>query len=39
MEKNMENEMEIGVIQGFLGTIAEIMLLDSLYSHGIGYFK
>ena len=30
MEKNMENEMEIGVIQGFIGMISNIMVPYSL---------
>ena len=39
MGKDMQNEMETGVVQGFLGIITHVMVLDPKCSYGIGHFK
>ena len=39
MGKDMRNEMETGVVQGFLGIITSVMVLDSKHNYGIGHFK
>ena len=39
MEKKMENEMGTGVILGFMGMIANLMIQDSLSNRVIGYLK
>ena len=38
MEKNMEHEMETGMVRGLqcVGIDTYIMVLDSLYSYGVG---
>ena len=35
----MENEMDTGVILGFIGMIANVMVLASLHNHAIGYLR
>ena len=39
MERKTENEMGSGVILGFMGMIANLMIQDSLKNRVIGYLK